>query len=98
MHSSSASSETVALKHALKCLGLSKTDDDIIMEDIAVVSLRCPISGHVCEQPARLSGCVGLHTFDAQSFLRLNTVSRKWSHVPSAVKKEARRIYGSIVS
>ena len=81
-----ASSETVALKHALKCLGLSKTDDDIIMEDIAVVSLRCPISGHVCEQPARLSGCVGLHTFDAQSFLRLNTVSRKWS-CPECGKK-----------
>lgn len=73
-----ASSETAALKHALKCLGLSKTDDDIIMEDVAVVSLRCPISGHVCKQPARLSGCVGLHTFDAESYLQLNTVSRKW--------------------
>ena len=73
-----AASVGVALRNALKHLGFTEKDDEVIMEDVALVSLRCPISGQVCRNPARLSSCVGLHTFDAESFLQLNTVSRKW--------------------
>lgn len=74
-----ASSEAVALKNALKHLGFTKTDDDdIIMEDSTLFSLRCPISGQVFSTPARLSSCQGMHAFDATSFLQLNVVSRKW--------------------
>jgi len=74
-----ASSEAVALKNALKHLGFTKTDDDdIIMEDSTLFSLRCPISGQVFSMPARLSSCQGMHAFDATSFLQLNVVSRKW--------------------
>jgi len=75
-----ASSEAVALKNALNNLGFTKLDDDdIIMEDVALFSLRCPISGQVFKTPARLSSCQGLHAFDASSFLELNIVSRKWA-------------------
>lgn len=82
-----ASSEPVALKNALKWLGFKKPDDDdIIMDDVALVSLRCPISGQVCSQPARLASCQGMHTFDAESFLQLCTVSRKWC-CPACGKK-----------
>lgn len=82
-----ASSEPVALKNALKWLGFKKPDDDdIIMDDVALVSLRCPISGQVCSKPARLSSCQGMHTFDAESFLQLCTVSRKWC-CPACGKK-----------
>jgi E3 SUMO-protein ligase PIAS1 len=74
-----ASSELVALRKALKSLGFTKKDDDdVVMDDIAMLSLRCPISGQQCRMPARLAGCVGFHAFDAESFLQLNTVSRKW--------------------
>jgi len=73
-----AASVGVALRNALKHLGFTEKDDEVIMEDVALVSLRCPISGQVCRNPARLSSCVGLHAFDAESFLQLNTVSRKW--------------------
>ena len=81
-----ASSEAAALKNALKCLGFTKTDDEIIMEDVALVSLRCPISGQVSVDPARLATCSGLHSFDAKSYLQLNMVSRKWS-CPECGKK-----------
>ena len=82
-----ASSEPVALKNALKWLGFKKPDDDdIIMDDVALVSLRCPISGQVCSKPARLASCQGMHTFDAESFLQLCTVSRKWC-CPACGKK-----------
>ena len=73
-----AASVAVALRNALKHLGFTAKDDEVIMEDVALVSLRCPISGQVCRNPARLSSCAGLHTFDAESFLQLNSVSRKW--------------------
>ncbi|CEF99943.1 Rubredoxin, iron-binding site [Ostreococcus tauri] len=81
-----AVSEDKALKNALKWLGFTKKDDEIIMEDVALVSLRCPISGLMCTDPARLSACSGLHAFDAKSFIQLNSVSRKWS-CPECGKK-----------
>ena len=54
-------------------------DDDMIVEDNAILSLRCPISGKICEVPARTKKCTSLAVFDLDTYLQLNAGVRKWT-------------------
>ena len=54
-------------------------DDDVIVEDNAILSLRCPISGKICEVPARTKKCTSLAVFDLDTYLQLNAGVRKWT-------------------
>ena len=54
-------------------------DDDVIVEDNAILSLRCPISGRICEVPARTKKCTSLAVFDLDTYLQLNAGVRKWT-------------------
>ena len=55
------------------------SDDDIMVQDNAVLSLRCPISGLVCKTPARTRNCRGMAVFDLDTYLELNSKVRKWT-------------------
>jgi hypothetical protein len=49
--------------------GLYNSDDDIVVQDTAVLSLRCPVSGQICKTPARTRACRGLAVFDLDTYL-----------------------------
>jgi hypothetical protein len=51
----------------------------VIVEDNAILSLRCPISGRICEVPARTKKCTSLAVFDLDTYLQLNAGVRKWT-------------------
>ena len=51
----------------------------MIVEDNAILSLRCPISGRICEVPARTKKCTSLAVFDLDTYLQLNAGVRKWT-------------------
>ena len=49
--------------------GADDSDDDLVIEDNAVLSLRCPISGLICKTPARTRRCKGLAAFDLDTYV-----------------------------
>ena len=53
-------------------------DDDVIIQDKSVISLRCPISGQICRIPVRTRHCKSPAVFDLDTFLELNSKVRKW--------------------
>lgn len=54
-------------------------DDDIMTDDNTCLSLRDPISGVLIETPARSVECSGLACFDLDTFIEMNSRSRKWT-------------------
>ena len=55
------------------------SDDDLIVEDTAVLSLKCPITGRIMRTPARARGCQGMASFDLDDYLEMNERTRKWT-------------------
>jgi hypothetical protein len=67
------------VERALGGAGAGDDDDDMIVEDNAILSLRCPISGQICVTPARTKKCTSLAVFDLDTYIKLNEGVRKWT-------------------